>query len=144
MSRLVITSRLGRLMGRMPHKIYLNGTFVGVMAIPSVRVELPEGQYNLTIQHAIPFLSVSCTVEISPDADTHVDFYSRERWWDILFSIDLLLCVLKLFLTFPSPWNLIYEVLTNGFFIVWLIYEWSIRKNYYKLDCYTTVLSDVK
>ena len=125
-------------MGRMPHKIFLNNTFVGIMNIPSVKIELPEGQYTLTIQHALPVLSVTQQVAVKNGTETHVDFYSRERWWDILFSIDLLLCVIKLFVTLPSPWGWIYEILTNGFFVAWLIYEWSIRKRYYKIDIYET------
>ena len=139
MSHLVITSRLGNLLSRMPHKIYINHVLVGIMNIPSVRVELPEGRYEVTIQHALPFLSVTHIVTIFSSADTHLDFYSRERWWDILFSIDLILCVAKLFVSFPSPWNWIYEVLTNGFFVVWLIYEWHIRKHYYRVDCYESI-----
>lgn len=108
------------------------------MNIPSVKIELPEGQYTLTIQHALPVLSVTRQVAVKNGTETHVDFYSRERWWDILFSIDLLLCVIKLFVTLPSPWGWIYEILTNGFFVAWLIYEWSIRKRYYKIDLYET------
>lgn len=132
MPRLVITSRLGAMMSRMPHRIYVNGQLIGVMNTQSVRIEMPAGVYSITIQSVVPFLSSTQQVKLRSGIDTHLDFYSRERVWDILFSIDLLLCIIKLFLTFPTPWNWIYEVATNGFFIVWLIYEWSIRKHYYK------------
>lgn len=132
MPRLVITSRLGAMMSRMPHRIYVNGQLIGVMNTQSVRIEMPAGVYSITIQSVVPFLSSTQQVTLRSGIDTHLDFYSRERVWDILFSIDLLLCIIKLFLTFPTPWNWIYEVATNGFFIVWLIYEWSIRKHYYK------------
>lgn len=132
MPRLVITSRLGAMMSRMPHHIYVNGQLIGVMNTQSVRIEMPAGVYSITIQSVVPFLSSTQQVALRSGIDTHLDFYSRERVWDILFSIDLLLCIIKLFLTFPTPWNWIYEVATNGFFIVWLIYEWSIRKHYYK------------
>ena len=119
-------------MSRMPHRIYVNGQLIGVMNTQSVRIEMPAGVYSITIQSVVPFLSSTQQVTLRSGIDTHLDFYSRERVWDILFSIDLLLCIIKLFLTFPTPWNWIYEVATNGFFIVWLIYEWSIRKHYYK------------
>lgn len=132
MPRLIITSRLGAMMSRMPHRIYVNGQLIGVMNTQSVRIEMPAGVYSITIQSVVPFLSSTQQVKLRSGIDTHLDFYSRERVWDILFSIDLLLCIIKLFLTFPTPWNWIYEVATNGFFIVWLIYEWSIRKHYYK------------
>ncbi|MBQ7280145.1 MAG: hypothetical protein IJR13_05425 [Bacteroidales bacterium] len=132
MPRLIITSRLGAMMSRMPHRIYVNGQLIGVMNTQSVRIEMPAGVYSITIQSVVPFLSSTQQVTLRSGIDTHLDFYSRERVWDILFSIDLLLCIIKLFLTFPTPWNWIYEVATNGFFIVWLIYEWSIRKHYYK------------
>ena len=29
-----------------------------------------------------------------------------------------------------APWTRIYEIFTNGYFILWLFYEWKIRKNY--------------
>ena len=132
MPRLIITSRLGAMMSRMPHRIYVNGQLIGVMNTQSVRIEMPAGVYSITIQSIVPFLSSTQQVTLRSGIDTHLDFYSRERVWDILFSIDLILCIIKLFLTFPTPWNWIYEVATNGFFIVWLIYEWSIRKHYYK------------
>ena len=32
-----------------------------------------------------------------------------------------------------APWTRIYEIFTNGYFILWLLYEWKIRKKYYAL-----------
>ena len=141
MPHLIITSHLGAMMKRMPHRIYINGQHIGLMTIPSVRVEMPAGSYDVRIQSTIPLFSSTATVRLQTGLDTHLDFASRERVWDVLFSIDIALCIVKLFVAFPSPWNWIYKVLTNGFFIVWLIYEWTIRHRYFRLDTYTTLPS---
>lgn len=40
----------------------------------------------------------------------------KERWWNILFGIDLVLWLIRFFIEFPYPWNIVYEVVSNGFF----------------------------
>ena len=126
-------------MSRLPHRLYINRQTIGMMNKESVRIEMPPGSYEITIQSSIPILLARQQVVINEGADTHLEFSSRERMWDILFSIDILLSIAKIFFTFPSPWDTIYSILTNGFFVVWLIYEYSIRNRYFHLTTYQTV-----
>ena len=109
------------------------------MTTSAVRLILPPGIHVITIQGSIPLFSAKTQLCLRVGIESHLEFYSRERLWDVLFSMDLILCVLKFFFTFPSPWGWIYEVVTNGFFLVWLIYEWLIRKQFYRLKCYDTL-----
>ncbi len=117
-----------------PHKLILNEQLVGIIQTPTVQVELPQGRYRVTIQSMVPFLSASTWIEISTEFRNVLTVRDRERWWDLLFAVDLLLWVAELFFQLPEPWDLIYKIFTNGYFVVWLIYEWSIRKKYFVLD----------
>ena len=40
----------------------------------------------------------------------------------------------------PEPWGLIYEMLSNGFFAVWLMRVWIIRKKYFKVEVYRKIV----
>lgn len=133
MPRLVVKSNMGRLMSRLPHKLFISGQFVGVMQQPTVVLMMPPGVYLVTIQSMVPMLSASTTIQLRADGDCRLSFKDRERGWDVLFVIDMVLWIVKRFLHLAAPWTWIYEVVTNGFFVLWLIYEWSIRKKYFKL-----------
>ena len=61
-----------------------------------------------------------------------LNYSDRERWWNILFNIDVLLWLIKRFSTFGEPWDTVYEVLSNGFFVIWMLRIWLIRKNYFQ------------
>lgn len=52
-----------------------------------------------------------------------LEFSDREQVWDALFVVDVVLWVVKRFLHLASPWTWLYEVFTNGYFVLWLIYE---------------------
>ncbi|MCQ2960235.1 MAG: PhzF family phenazine biosynthesis protein [Bacteroidales bacterium] len=49
------------------------------------------------------------------------------------FQKELRLWIAKLFFEHPYPWNTIYEVVSNGFFVLWAIRIWCIRNNYFKI-----------
>jgi hypothetical protein len=34
----------------------------------------------------------------------------------------------------PEPWGTIYEMVSNGFFAVWLLRIWIIRKSYFNIE----------
>lgn len=80
----------------------------------------------------IPFLYAEKEIQIKRGENT-VTFSDREKFWDILFSIDLILVIVKLFLKLPDNINLIYNIVTNGYFAIWLIYEIAIRKRYFRI-----------
>lgn len=63
-----------------------------------------------------------------------LEFSDREQVWDALFVVDVVLWVVKRFLHLASPSTWLYEVFTNGYFVLWLIYEWRIRNHYFKFE----------
>ena len=113
------------------------------MKTPEVNIELPENRYLITIQSMFPFLYASQVVDVREGVENRFSFHDREGWWDVLFAIDIVLWLAKVIIVhffptltthFPHNWELIYDVVTNGYFIIWLIYEWAIRKKYFKLS----------
>jgi hypothetical protein len=118
----------------LPHKIYFNGQLLGIMQRKEIQVkDIPEGVYRLKIQSMIPFLFAETEITVKRGENT-VIFSDREKFWDILFTIDLLLVIVKWFITLPDNINLIYSIVTNGYFVVWLAYEWIIRKRYFRIQ----------
>ena len=132
-SKLVIRCKMGKMMSRLPRKIWVSGQCIGVMQQPEVSILMPPGVYQITIQSIIPYFSASETIQLLPDKTKSLEFRDRERGWDILFGIDIVLWIVKRFLHLAAPWTWIYEIFTNGYFILWLLYEWKIRKKYYAL-----------
>lgn len=118
----------------LPHKIYFNGQLLGIMQRKEIQLKgIPEGKYSLKIQSMIPFIYAEKEIGIKRGANT-VTFSDREKFWDILFTIDLVLVIVKLFITLPDNIDLIYKIVTNGYFVIWLIYEWVIRKRYFRIE----------
>lgn len=118
----------------LPHKIYFNGQLLGIMQRKEIQLKgIPEGKYSLKIQSMIPFIYAEKEIGVKRGANT-VTFSDREKFWDILFTIDLVLVIVKLFITLPDNIDLIYKIVTNGYFAIWLIYEWVIRKRYFRIE----------
>ena len=118
----------------LPHKIYFNGQLLGIMQRKEIQLKgIPEGKYSLKIQSMIPFIYAEKEIGVKRGANT-VTFSDREKFWDILFTIDLVLVIVKLFITLPDNLDLIYKIVTNGYFAIWLIYEWVIRKRYFRIE----------
>ena len=117
-----------------PHKLLIDGRFVGIMKDRRVSIEMPMGEYEITIQSMIPFISASQRVAMPLRGETTLEFADREKWWDVLFVVDVVLWIVKRFLHLAAPWTWIYEVFTNGYFLLWLLYEWKIRNHYFKFQ----------
>lgn len=118
----------------LPHKIYFNDQLLGIMQRKEIQVkDIPEGKYRLKIQSMFPFIFAEKEIDIQRGANT-VTFSDREKFWDILFTIDLVLVIVKLFISLPDNIDLIYKIVTNGYFVVWLVYEWVVRKRYFKIE----------
>ena len=132
-SKLVLHCKMGKMMSRLPRKIWVSGQFIGVMQQPEVSIQMPPGIYQITIQSMIPYFSASETIQLLPDETKSLEFRDRERGWDILFGIDIVLWIVKRFLHLAAPWTWIYEIFTNGYFVLWLLYEWRIREKYYAI-----------
>lgn len=134
----------------MPHQVILNGRLTGVMSTPQARLHLPAGYYMLTIRTGsfVPVgkkgktldMTVSSTlpIQVTDGVYNCLDFNEKGRWWDIVFMIDLLVWLVSFGLTIPHPWKIVYHVLSDGFFIAWLIRLIIVRKRYYTMTSYTT------
>lgn len=134
MAILRIRQKRGKFSINIPHKILINNIFVGVMNTKEIAIEMPEGAFRLTIQSMVPLLSASTIVNVQKGITTLVEFHDREKWWDWLFVIDIFLWCADFFFHLPAPWDLIYDIFTNGYFVLWLVYEWIIRKKYFRLE----------
>ncbi len=125
----------------MPHAVFLNGYYAGMMKNDQLQGEIPPGSYALRVQFGgrVPLgkkgksidLSLSATeqVNIPPAGETVCEFHDRERLWNILFDIDLVLWIVSWFVTMPP----LYKILSNAFFVIWLVRLVIIRKRYYKI-----------
>lgn len=144
MAQLIIRYGGKGLMARLPRQVRLNGQLVGILQKQEAIINLPAGKYSLSIAFGGPIrlprtgklidLSVSTeeAVSVTDDAAVTLTFSDRERIWNILFDIDLVLWIAEFFFTLPSPWNHIYSILSNAFFVVWLLRILLIHKRYYK------------
>ncbi|MCQ2285556.1 MAG: hypothetical protein MJZ76_01620 [Bacteroidales bacterium] len=127
---------------KIPHKILINNIFIGLIQKNPITINLPEGEYTITIQSMIPLFSASLTIQMEAEQEATLKFGDREKFWDLLLIIDLILWFAKFFLdkfdawqkfNLSHNWALGYTIFTNGIFILWLIYEWMIRKKYFKM-----------
>lgn len=134
METLTIRQKKAKPMPAIPHKILINNSLVGIMKGTEVSIEMPKGEYNVTIQSMIPFFSASQWINVQSGVRNVLTFRDREKWWDLLLYLDLILWIAELFFSLPSPWDTVYDVFTNGYFIIWLIYEFVIRKKYFLME----------
>lgn len=134
MAHLTIIQNRGKFSMTIPHKILVDGHFIGIMKDKQVTIEMPMGQYDITIQSMVPLISGSHHVDIPFGANVSLVFSDREQIWDALFVLDIILWTIKRFLHLAAPWTWLYEIFTNGYFLLWLIYEWCIRKQYFKFE----------
>lgn len=126
---------------KLPHIVFINGYYVGMMKDNDLRVEITPGKYSLRVQFGGTLrlgksgksidLSLSSTTEVEMPQTREVicEFHDRERLWNILFDIDLVLWVVSWFVQMPP----LYKILSNVFFVIWMVRLVLIRKNYYKM-----------
>ncbi len=131
----------GLLSLKVPHKVLVDGVFVGVMRTPQVQIRLPRGSHGITIQSLIPGFSATQNVVADDSRPLTLTFRSRGGWWDFFFTLDLAWWVAGLFLRLASPWSWISRLLSDGFFAAWLLYEWIIRKRYFNFSIQQNNLS---
>lgn len=106
-----------------------------------LQLNAPRGKYELKVQFGgrVPIgksgrsidMSVSSTkpIEVPSTGDVEYVFHDRERLWNLLFDIDLIVWVVSWFVTMPP----LYKILSDAFFAVWLVRLILIRKKYYKI-----------
>lgn len=144
---LTIRDQRGRFSLPMPHKIFINGQFLGIMKDKSVSIKIPQGLFHLQIMSMVPTFGSETDIHIETGVENVVEFSDREAVWDILFTIDILLWIADLILnSFHPDWlpanaHLIYQIATNGYFAIWIIYELIIRKKYFKIKQFKQILT---
>ena len=116
-----------------PHKILINGQQLCIMKKKAKICGMPCGKYKLTIQSMFPFISTEAEIDIK-QGENKITFTDKETLWDILFTIDLILMVVHWFVHLPDNIDLIYKIVTNGYFVIWLVYEFIIRKRYFRIS----------
>ena len=123
-----------------PYWICINGCPLGLMRTPEVNMKMPAGTF--TVEMKIMFkvwkwtggLGGRKTVTMGENDHLHIHITDRERWWNWLFNLDLVLWLVRFCFTLPDPWGLVYHIVSDGFFVVWLLRLWIIRKRYFKLE----------
>ena len=123
----------------LPLVVFVNGQPIGMMRGESVTIEMPGGTYNIAVKLMFQLwkwrfgVGGDRIVSIIEELPTSLEITDRERLWNILFDIDLVIWIASFFFTLPSPWNIVYHALSDGFFAVWIIRLIIIRNRYYKL-----------
>lgn len=124
----------------LPLWVFVNGQPIGLMKEEHVSIEMPEGEYNIAVKLIFRLwkwqfsLGGYKIVSVSEGFPTSIEITDRERIWNILFDIDLVIWVTSLFFTLPSPWNIVYHVFSDGFFVLWIARLIIIRNKYYRLN----------
>ncbi len=126
---------------RLPHAVFLDGLYAGMLKDDQLQLNAPRGNYDLKVQFGgrVPIgksgktidVSVSSTkqIEVPYVGDVEYVFHDRERLWNIMFDIDLIAWVVSWFVTMPP----LYKIISDAFFAVWLVRLVLIRKRYYKI-----------
>ena len=123
----------------LPLIVSVNGQPIGVMRGESVSIEMPEGTYNIAVKLMFQLwrwrfgIGGDRIVSVVDELPTSLEITDRERLWNILFDIDLVIWIASSFFTLPSPWNIMYHALSDGFFALWIARLIIIRDRYYKL-----------
>ena len=150
MATLLIKESSERSLMRLPHLIELNGQTIGVLGAvgkdaykemlrpnlpPRIaRIALPAGHYTLCIRSLFRWFYATAELQVEEGRQTIVTFADKEKYWDWVFWIDMAAWLLKLILHLGRPWSIIYEIVSDGLLLVWLIHEIAIRKTYFKIQ----------
>lgn len=125
--------------------VFLDGLYAGMLKDGRLQLNAPHGNYELKVQFGgrVPIgkrgksidISVSSTrpIKVPITGDVEYVFHDRERLWNLLFDIDLIVWVVSWFVTMPP----IYKILSDAFFAVWMVRLILIRKKYYKITTNT-------
>jgi hypothetical protein len=124
---------------RLPHLIFIDDLYAGTMQDEN-QIQMPAGHYKMRVQFGgkIPLgksgksidLSVSSTCDnVEVKQHTTFLFHDRERLWNLLFDIDLIVWLVSLFI----PLTRLYRILSDSFFVIWLVRLLIIRKRYYRI-----------
>ena len=103
-----------------PYWVFINEHPIGIMQGKEVSIELPPAQFDLSIKIVFRLFKWQFSIGgkrkvcLSESEHLHLMITDKERWWNILFDIDLVLWLAEMFFELPHPWNIVYEVVSNG------------------------------
>lgn len=122
----------------LPYWVFVNGQAVGIMRTPEVSIMLPEGTFDIAVRLVFGFgkwtFGIGGERTITTSATpTHISISDKERWWNFLFDLDLVVWLVGCFIDFPQPWDVVYHVLSEGFFAIWLLRIFIRRRRYFIL-----------
>lgn len=120
-------------MGMIPHYLLINNQMLGIVKGGEVHISVPPGRYKVTIRSMYKFIEGSEYVYVPIGETVHLAFSDRDAVWNRLFNVDIVLWLIKRFTHVPEPWGMVYEIASNGFFAVWLLRIWIIRKRYFAI-----------
>ena len=138
MNFLHIHQKTDRLTLPLPYWVFIDNHPMGIMK-RNGNIQLPNGTYSLGIW--LVFRLWKWELRLGRDTrimmlndDLNVEFWHDEPVWDTIFNIDLVFWLFTCFFDIQSPWNILYHVLSDGFFILWLLRLWKKRKEYLTID----------
>lgn len=131
-SQIIITPK-GKLMGMIPHYLLINDQVLGIIKGKEVRINIPSGRYRITIRSIYKFIEGSADVYVPINETLRLTFSDKDKIWNWLFNVDLILWILKRIIHVPEPWGTVYEIVSNGFFAIWLLRIWIIRERYFAI-----------
>jgi len=135
----VVLHRKQRFNIGIPLWVVVDGRPLGIMKGKEVRIDMPSGEHEIAVRIVFMlfkwqfFIGGSRKVVVEDGEERHLQITDKERVWNILFDIDMVLWIVEFFFTLPHPWEMVYKVVSNGFFVVWLLRIWMIRKRYFQI-----------
>lgn len=120
-------------MGMIPHYLLINGQMLGIVKGGEVHINVLPGIYKITIRSMYKIIEGSAEVYVPINETKRLTFSDKDKIWNWLFNTDLILWILKRIIHVPEPWGTIYEIVSNGFFVIWLLRIWIIRKRYFAI-----------
>ena len=126
---------------RLPHAVFLDGLFAGMLQDDRLQLATPRGSYMLKVQFGgrIPLGKSGKTIDLSVSSEKQItvppagnlvcEFHDRERLWNLLFDLDLIAWVVSWFVAMPP----LYKIVSDAFFVLWLLRLVLIRKRYYTI-----------
>ena len=141
MARLIIIQKKRKFTPMLPHKILIGGQMLGLMRTPSVTINMPQGIYEVTVQSVFPFIRTSATVKVDEGVDNVMEFEDKEKYWDVVFSLDMILWAASLFIELQKPYSTIYHIVSEVLFLIWLIHIIVVRKKYFRISTFQKRMS---
>ena len=118
----------------LPRVICIDNQPLCMMKGQPIAISLPAGTYKVTVRSGgFRFIEGSVMVSLDAASERRMTVGDREKWWNALFNIDLAYWFITLFLHIGQPWSTVYDVLSYGFFTLWLVRLWLIRQHYYAM-----------